>query len=65
MTEFSQKVAEKLEWPKDYLPSPREANILRHYEEQIARGRESTLQALDRLAGDMRGQNRFPGKEQR
>lgn len=54
--------------PKDatkVLSYPRVAKILAHYRKAVARGHMKTYTAADRCYGDICGQNRAEGKDQR
>ena len=47
------------------LITPRSANIIRHYQRELDRGRLDRNTALDRCLGDMARRNYKPGLEQR
>lgn len=65
MFNLHQTIATKLNWPKDYRPTVREALILTHYQRQVDNGWMDTLSATDRCLGDFAGRNYHSKLDQR
>ena len=57
MSELTHRLAQWLKWPKEYQPDTRVLGIISHYETEVAKGRMSLNEALDKAVSDYSGSN--------